>query len=487
MKKFKKFCLVFVLIIILPVAFLFGGCGSAPYVTGFSFSRRVGNVDEYVVSYSDGTTSTFQVENGVNGTNGTNGENITLRSIFLDLVELGKYQDTEADYLTFISDYLSFSKTESIQQSVVSALNSAVNIYSEFPVIENQNGYYVNDTLVSCGAGVIYKMESEYSYVLTNNHVVYEQKSQTSNKLASKVTLFQYGANPNFSKEDANFGRYPTVTYSPSAVTCEIVGTSITYDLAVLKVKTALLLANNSTAKAVTIADDYSVAERVFAIGNPEGDNTSVTEGIVSVESEYIKMDAVDGSEVVYRVLRTDSAVNGGNSGGGLFNSDGELIGIVNAKLIDEEIDNMAYALPVDNIVKVADNIIFNYQNRKINSPVKATVLKFGFSSKYYPDNSKAIFTPSSVQIVDELIIESVNENSLASNMGLQAQDKITAIEINGVKHTITRAFQFSDWAITARPGDNIKIYVSRAGQEIECTDAANNGQLITANFETVK
>lgn len=81
-----------------------------------------------------------------------------------------------------------------------------------------------------------------------------------------------------------------------------------------------------------------TVGDSVIAIGNPNAGGIAVTQGILSMESEYITMTAADNvSTVQIRVMRVDAAINGGNSGGGLFNDSGELIGIVNAKVVSEK------------------------------------------------------------------------------------------------------------------------------------------------------
>ena len=124
------------------------------------------------------------------------------------------------------------------------------------------------------------------------------------------------------------------------------------YDVAVLRidksdiVKTA---AEKGTLCAVSFGDSDNVAvgQTAIAIGNPEAEGISVSSGIISVTSEDITMTAVDeSSTVTMRVIRTDTAINSGNSGGGLFDTQGKLIGIVNAKMKTEKAENIAYAIP---------------------------------------------------------------------------------------------------------------------------------------------
>ena len=104
-------------------------------------------------------------------------------------------------------------------------------------------------------------------------------------------------------------------------------GGTITYDIAVLRAKTSDVLARNEDAQPVKLADEYHVGETAIAIGNPEGDGLSVTQGVISTESEYITL-SIDDTPRSYRSIRIDTALYSGNSGGGLFNKSGELIRI---------------------------------------------------------------------------------------------------------------------------------------------------------------
>ena len=137
-------------------------------------------------------------------------------------------------------------------------------------------------------------------------------------------------------------------------------GGSLYYDIAVLRIEDSEILASSS-ACAVEIADsdEVIVGESAIAIGNAQGYGISVSSGIVSVDSEYITMTAADGrTSVSFRVMRVDTAVNSGNSGGGLFDSTGKLLGIVNAKIVDDGVENIGYAIPSRVVVSIAENVL---------------------------------------------------------------------------------------------------------------------------------
>lgn len=492
------------MLLIMPCVSLFGGCAfnvdndKNVYVTDIQFSRQLGNATEYIITYSNGTFSTFQVLNGTNGEDGKDGANANLKDIFNELVELNKYEDTDAGYLKFLEDYLSIESSTDIQIPVAKSLQSAVNVLVEIPVTTIENSYTVNKINLGGGAGVIYKMNEDFSYIITNMHVVYEETSDTENKIARKITIFQYGTDYSFTETtERDKDGYPIISYGAGAIDCEYVGGSLTYDLAVLRVKTDDLKAKNPTVRAVDIATNYQVAERVFAIGNPDGDGTSVTEGVVSVESEYVNVSGVDSTTRTYRTLRTDAAVNGGNSGGGLFNSSGELVGIVNSKDTRVGIDNMANALPVDNVTKVVDNLIYYYENQiGEKDSVSVKCINFGMEYDSARLNSKSIYNPATgeIKIVEDCIVKSVENRLLADAMGINVNDKIVEVVINGKTYEITRAFQFDDLALTIRAGDVISIGVHKyndstneyATEITYCTDSANQGIAQTNDMQII-
>ena len=354
MKKNKLILLI--LLAIAPCVFFFTGCslaGGKVYVTDIKPTEIVGSTTTYTVYYSNGSTSVFTVENG---TNGQNGADLTLESIKQYCIA------NNIDFENFLKQYLTIiDKHETTQQATATAIQSAVSVWCEFPT---SNYYNMKDVSISCGAGVIYQMNETESYIITNYHVVYYTNCNTPNRIARKINLFQYGTSEHCNKTGYTDKQgYPEIVYGDGAVEAEYIGGSLNYDIAVLKVKTQDLLKYNENAQAVKIADGYNLADTVIAIGNPETEGISVTSGIVSVISEEISMKGADDiTNCEFRVMRIDAAVNGGNSGGGLFNINGELIGIVNAKVVDSKIDNIAYALPYDNVTKVADNLIHYYE-----------------------------------------------------------------------------------------------------------------------------
>ncbi|MBR6778566.1 MAG: serine protease [Clostridia bacterium] len=473
MKKFKIFILTMLLI---PV-FLFSGCSfGKPYIIDIQKTQSFGKTDTYTLTYSDGTNDTITVENGKDG------ENVDIEELFASLVSRGFYENTNAGFQQFVKDYFSVDvEYDNIQASVNKALQSAVVIYAAYPV-----NYLRTSFSISCGAGVIYKTDGDTSYIVTNYHVVYAKNSTTANKISNDIVLYQYGVTETISTSNSDDnGHFGSYDFGKGSVSCQYIGGSLNYDIAVLKVSTSDLVENNATYAPVTVADSYSVADTAIAIGNPEGEGTSVTKGIISVESEYLAMKGADDyTDCVFRVMRIDTPINGGNSGGGLFNNKGELIGIVNAKGLTSSsghvLDNYCYALPIDNVTKVADNIISNYSG----TAVKPVRLSFGIV--FTAQNGKAVYdqTYGTTTITDELVVTEVKNNTLAKTYGIEEDDVITSIKINdNDAYTLRRAFEFKDLMLTVKPGDNLLINIKKPDNSTKTITIYN---LSSAYFEEI-
>ncbi|MBR2969938.1 MAG: serine protease [Clostridia bacterium] len=434
----KKFRILLLVLIILPCISLFGGCSwfETKYVV--NIIETADNI--YTVKYSDGSTSIIDA-------NGEDGEDLTLESI-------EEYCNSHGlNFYDFLAEH--FGIDSLISSATVKATKSAVSIISEFSKI--------SDTSVAGGAGVIYKMNNDYSYVITNYHVVYYRESTTPNKIASRIHLFQYGTQQSYYKNGNS------IEYGENAVACQYIGGSLNYDIAILRVPTATLLNNNPEAKPVSISNGYQLAETAIAIGNPNVEGLSVTSGIISVISEEINMKGADEmTNCDFRVLRIDTAINGGNSGGGLFNQYGELIGIVNAKYIDEEIDNIAYALPYDNITKVADNLIHYFETTGQTSRVKKLYCDISVS----PENSKAEYIDDTVKITDQCVVKSVTDNKAGDKLGLEVEDIILSLTITRGTDTTTltfdREYEFREAMLTIRAGDSVSVKVNRSGTIVD-------------------
>ncbi len=461
MKKTKKIIFITLLLSLLMVVFGLVGCSNNStnnqvYVLSIIKTDTVGLVDTYTITYSDGTTSTFEITNGENGIDGVDGENLDIDEIYAKYLEL----NPNTTYEDFLKEVLSVN-TDGNATTINKALKSSAKIYTEF----TQN-YRINpvqttkETAIYLGSAVVYKTDSNYTYFITNYHVVYNVSATEQDKIAKKIVVYLYGSESepvltNTKDSDGctvyNYGNY--------GIECEYVGGSVTCDIAIVKAKNTDINKVNDNIDTITFAKDYHVGETAIAIGNPEGEGLSVTEGIVSVDNENISL-AIDGTTRNYRSIRIDTSIYNGSSGGGLFNSNGELIGITNAG--DGEDQNVNYAIPVEIVKSAVENIMFFAENGEKNA--KKITLGITVTSS----NSKYVYneTFGYGEIIENVYISTVNDNSISQSMGLVAGDRIISVTINDKTQTINRYFEIGDILMQIRSGDVISINYERAGAE---------------------
>ena len=174
-------------------------------------------------------------------------------------------------------------------------------------------------------------------------------------------------------------------------------------------------------------------------------------------------MTAADGSTTVsFRVMRTDTAVNSGNSGGGLYDDEGNLIGIVNAKIVDDGVENIGYAIPSNIAVSIAENII-DYCYVTEEERVQRALLGITVSTS----DSKAVYNSEtgSFTIEETVSVYEVTEGSLADGI-LQAEDVLVSATLNGEVTEITRQYHIIDMMLDVRVGDVVILNILRGGEE---------------------
>ena len=352
--------------------------------------------------------------------------------------------------------------TPTEQLAAGKALLSAVSVYCNFET--RLTGSFGTGggkkQYSSAGSGVIYKLDKEHgdAYVVTNYHVVYDYRANTRNKVSDDISVYLYG------QEDAAY-----------AIPATYVGGSMNYDLAVLKIDGSRMLAESS-AMAVTLHDseDVAVLDTAIAIGNPESKGISATFGHVNVESEYITMLGSDNvTEILLRVMRVDTAVNSGNSGGGLFNAKGELIGIVNAKMADSSVDNIGYAIPSNVVRNVTENIIEHCDGTTQETITRCLLgIEVSVAGQYiaYDPDTGRVLKKESVSVAR------VSADSLAEGR-ISEGDVVRSITVGGKTYTVDRKHVLVDSMLTARVGETVSIVVLRGESEvvieIEITEAS--------------
>ncbi len=395
------------------------------------------------------TTETPQTTNVTEYNTTVNRETteINLYDTYLDLKAHGNYSGTFADFLKEFLNNENGISTD-IEYASNKGLMSAVSVYASFT-----SYFFPYSNYTSSGAGVFYSIDKMTgdALIITNYHVVFDNECNTSDGISSEIVCYTYGQMEGVS----------------TPLTCTFLGGSMEYDIAVLKVTASEKLKNDDS-MAITFADsnEIIVGEPIVAIGNPESDGISATTGIICVDSEHITAQSTNGtSSTSHRVMRIDAAVNSGNSGGGIFNRAGQLIGIANAKLVDSSVDNIAYAIP-SNVVKYITEAIIRQCNgtsiRTIKRAILGVEVKIVETSSYY-DGQKA-------EIVNTIIISSTTAGALADGI-LTLNSVVNKIAITDNSNTynpitteynVTRLFHI-EAILQAKVGDTVTFYTSDA------------------------
>ena len=438
---------------VLCAALLFAGCSSA-YVTGI---ENTGD-GLYTVHYSDGSTTTFTVENGKDGAD------LNIEDVYQSYCE--RYGEIEfSDFLEKYLDVNAGDNTGVIQKS----LQSAVTVYAEFCVTQSSGwpfGSMLKGLSQSIGSGVIYEIDDSSVYFVTNYHVVYNSSANADNgsDIGRRLVVYLYGSEDKdkpaqINGETDELG-YPVLDYGDYAIECEFVGGSYSNDLAVLRADKADVFAVNDSVAAASVADGYAVGQTAIAIGNTEAEGISVTEGIVSVEREEVLFTGGRTQEV----LRIDTAIYSGNSGGGLFDLKGRLIGITNGG--NEEDQNINYAIPLQVVRGTVENILFHATDGDDNTNGLLTpTLGIGLESQ----NARYVYDAAEGygKIYEDVAVATVSSRSIAAGIGIEEGDLVCAFLINGKAYEIARSYDIADLRLTLRPGDTISFTVERDGAQV--------------------
>ncbi len=281
-------------------------------------------------------------------------------------------------------------------------------------------------TVTSTGSGFVYDIDDDYGYVLTNAHVV------SGGEIIEGVLS------------------------NNEVVELTLLGSDTYTDLAVLRMDADKVLQVAS----IGSSENTKVGNTVFTVGSPMGLTYAgtVTKGILSGKDRLIETSSSDGlsSETyIVKVLQTDAAISPGNSGGPLVNLAGDVIGITSLKLVDDEVEGMGFAIPIEDAMNYVDYL---EQGKEIERPVMG-VSVIDLTNQYvlYRYN---INIPSNVE--DGIYIAEVTSGYPASDAGLQAGDIITAI--NG--ETVTTAAEFKYELYKYSIGDTVEVTYYRDGNE---------------------
>lgn len=258
------------------------------------------------------------------------------------------------------------------------------------------------------GSGVII---SEDGYIITNHHVIEGANSVT-------VTL-----------RDGN-----------TSYTAAVIGSDSDNDIALLKVD-----AKGLTPATFGDSSKLAVGDYVVAIGNPLGElGGTVTDGIISALARDVTIEDQNMT-----LLQTNAQISPGNSGGGLFNANGELIGIVNAKDSATEVEGIAFAIPINNVLDIIDDLkSYGYVTGKIDLGMQLTDITSKDTAFYYGVNQTGCY------------VLSVTRGSNAETAGFTTGDLIT--KVNGT--SVSTSADVEKALENSKVGDNVKFTVYRNG-----------------------
>lgn len=286
-------------------------------------------------------------------------------------------------------------------------------------------GYYVQS---GAGSGVII---SQDGYILTCAHVV-------SGATSVKVQL----------------------NGSDESYDATVVGQDSTSDIAVLKIDAAGL-----TPAVIGDSDALAVGEVAVAVGNPLGTlSNTVTDGIVSALNRQVTVQNNDMT-----LIQTDASISPGNSGGGLFNANGELIGIVNAKSSSSDAEGLGFAIPINTAMEMAKQMIEKGYVARPAMGVTVITINDAQTAMQYGVSNYGVY------------IYQIASGSGAEKGGLKLGDRIISID----DVAVSSASDVQKYCQSKEVGDTVTLQVERDGKVISCEVTLGESSQSTATAES--
>ena len=303
------------------------------------------------------------------------------------------------------------SKQMTMSEVYASNVNSVVSIN-----VSATSTNYFGQTVQTAASGTGFLI-TEDGYILTNHHVV-DGASSVS------VTL-----------------------YNGESYDAKVIGSDEDYDIAVLKIDVT-----GATPVVLGDSSKLAIGESVAAVGNPLGELTfSMSTGIVSCVNRAIN---VDGTP--FNMIQVDCSINPGNSGGPLFNSYGEVVGIVSAKYSsysNTTVEGIGFAIPINDVVSLVKDIMTNgYVTNKAYMGITPQTMTAQMAQQYRYDVTEGVF------------VCSVDPDSAADKAGLKLGDVITKMDDKDIA-------SYEDLVAAKKSysaGDTVTLTVYREGKTIE-------------------
>ncbi len=296
-------------------------------------------------------------------------------------------------------------KIEDLTDVVENIVDTVVEVYTETVKYNYFYGQYVTS---GAGSGVILSSDG---YIITNNHVI--ENARSVNVKTSDGTEY-------------------------SAI---VVGADAENDVAVIKIN-----AEGLKPAIIGNSDNLKLGETAIAIGNPLGTlGGTVTSGIISAKSREI---TVEGKTMT--LMQTNAAISPGNSGGGLFNISGELIGVVNAKYTDSEVEGIGFAIPINVAKEVAERLIEEWDEKAQGAVIgiSCTSIDNDQIMRHYDLDRYGVY-------INNVTLKT------AEKAGLKTGDLIVEFEGQTIK-----SFEDLEKALAKqKPGNTVDITVVRSGE----------------------
>lgn len=313
-------------------------------------------------------------------------------------------------------------KTTTVEEE--SDLKKAINnVYESTIYIEVSS----NKGTISSGSGFVYKEDDRYGYILTNYHVI-------------------------------DGGNKFNVTFTDgSDADAQLISGDEYYDIAVLKVTKDKI----KSISAIGNSSNLELGDTVFTVGAPLGKEYmgTITKGIVSGINRMVSVQLGSGNYLM-EVIQTDAPINSGNSGGPICNIRGEVVGITSSKLAGTGIEGMGFAIPINSVMDVIENIETGKQIVRPYLGVQLVDLTNTFALQYY----YGIKISSDVEF--GAVLSYVEEKKPADKAGLKTGDVI--VEIDGEK--IDDVSHFKYVLYKHKVGDSIKVKYYRENKLEETT-----------------
>ncbi len=323
-----------------------------------------------------------------------------------------------------------------LKNAVDQAVMEAVNSFSLQPQTGNTVSYTTSDM-----SGVIEQMSEGVVSIVAEGQTTYFGRDSIATSAGSGVIIRSDGIIVTCDHVIAATDTVYVYLKNGQEYEAQVIGSDEKSDLAVLKID-----ANNLSAIAIGDSTAVHLGESVIAIGNPLGElNGSVTVGVISAIDRNILI-----GDYNMTVLQTDAAINPGNSGGALLNTQGQLIGVVNAKSVGMNVEGLGFAIPMHKATSIIEQL-----------------LNYGYvKDRPYIGISMQGITSSRMGDEPGVYIVQVYSDTAADLAGLQIGDRIVSVDGHEIKSISDMDTLINAFVV----GQTITMVVDRDGQQITCT-----------------